>query len=68
MKRIAAVLLLSSSIVVVAACGGSTAERAKDDVKGAGSDLSNGVGTNGKGLDNGVGVSKPDGGSTTDKK
>jgi hypothetical protein len=68
MKRMLSLLLIASSIIVAAACGGATAERAKEDVKGAGSDLSNGVGTNGKPLDNGVGTNKPDGGNTSDKK
>ena len=57
MKRVSAVLVL-------AACGGATAERAKDDVKGAGSDISSGIGTKNDGgtLSDGVGP-KGDGGT-----
>ena len=67
MKLIASALVLAS--LVVAACGGETANRAEKDVKGAGQDISNGVGTNGKGIENGVGVTNPDGGgNSTDKK
>jgi hypothetical protein len=60
-------LFLVSSLAILGACGGATAERAKDDVKGAGSDLSQGVGTNGKGIEDGVGTNKADGGNTSDK-
>ncbi len=50
------------------ACGG-TGDKAKSDINNAGSDLSNGVGTNGKSIENGVGVTKTDGGApASDKK
>lgn len=67
MKRIYSLLLAVPAIViVVAACGGQTAERAKDDIKGAGNDLSNGVGTKGDGggLSDGISPNRNDGGAT----
>jgi hypothetical protein len=70
MKKMIGLLVL----LTLVGCGGANAERAKEDVKGSGNDLSSGVGTKGKGLEDGVGTNKTDGGSgttptpSTDKK
>lgn len=43
MKLVLAICLLVPCLGLAAACGGATAERAKDDVNGVGSDLRTGV-------------------------